>query len=336
MPATFAHCLMAQDAIDMISKVIKKEDPQRAKKLEYAQKIGEKNNFVIMGAAGPDYPYLTDIITTSIFQISHTWANRMHYENTLLLVKEGVRRLGAMDKVGEPFSIRLAWFCGFVSHVVADSYLHPVVNSIVGGPYIFTHAEHGKCELIQDVYIFRRLTGNDIVSSNPREGNLAYLNILEECCDPADGDKNRIHPEVRDFWRELLEVAHPNASEYFGDISPDKWHYNYKGRVNFVVDPGAIFRHVVGLTGRAYIRESEIPAPEREKYITKIRLPDGRISDYDAVYNKSVDLIVGIWLRLFEGIENGSPDEVAKYVKDWNLDTGVDESQIDLWQKKGA
>lgn len=333
MPATFAHCLMAQKAIDRIQKEIKK-DPQRGKGIEYAQKIGEKNNFVIMGAAGPDYPYLTDILTTSILQISHTWSNRMHYENTLLFVKEGVKRLALMDKGVEPFPIRLAWFCGFISHVVADSYMHPVVNSIVGGPYIFTHAEHGKCELIQDIYIFKKLTYEDIVSANPREGKFGYLKILEECSDPDNEDKSRVHPEIRAFWRELLETAHPNANEYFGDIVPDRWHYNYKGRVNFVADPGAIFRHVIGLTGRAYTRESEILLAEREKYITKIRLPNGETSNYDRVFNETVSLIVSTWLQLFEDIERGSPDGVARYVKDWNLDTGVDESRIDLWAKK--
>jgi hypothetical protein len=325
---------MAQRGIDRIPKEIKKEDPQKGKKLEYAKKIGEKNHFVLMGAAGPDYPYLTDILTASIIQISHTWANRMHYENTLPFIKGGVEVLASMNKNEEPFSIRLAWFCGFVSHVVADSYIHPVVNSIVHGSYIFTHEEHGKCELIQDIYIFKKLTGNDIVSANPREGNLAYLNILDECSDPDDEDKNRVHPQVRDFWKKLLEMAHPDANRYFDDIAPDKWHYNYKGRVNFVVDPGAIFRHVVGLTGRAYIRESEITPQDREKYIMEIRLPNREISNYDSVFNKAVSLIVDIWLQLFQDIERGSPDGVAKYIKDWNLDTGVDESQIHLWPKK--
>ena len=273
MPATFAHCLMVQKAIDRIQKEVKKENAQSGKKIEYAQRIGEKNNFVKMGAAGPDYPYLTDILTTGILQISHTWANRMHYESTVSFVKEGVKGLALMDKSGESFSIRLAWFCGFVSHVVADSYVHPVINSIVGGPYIFTHEEHGKCELIQDIYIFKKETFEDILSSNPRTGKLGYLRILEECSDPDDEDKDRINPEVRDFWKELLEAAHRNATEYFGDIVPDRWHYNYKGRVNFVVDPGAIFRHVVGLTGRAYKRESEISDAERKKYITEIKLP---------------------------------------------------------------
>ena len=49
-----------------------------------------------------------------------------------------------------------------------------------------------------------------------------------------------------------------------------------------------------------------------------------------------MSLTVDTWLHLFEDIERGNPEGVAAYIKDWNLDTGVDESQIDLWQKKEA
>jgi hypothetical protein len=336
MPATFAHCLVAKRAIDKVSDAIKANDPQREKKLEYAQKIGEKNNFVVMGAAGPDYPYLTDILTTSILPISHTWANRMHYEKTLSFIQEGVKRLAGMDKKEELFSINLAWFCGFVSHVLADSLMHPVINLIIGGPYIFTHEEHGKCELIQDIYIFKKITDEDIVDANPRGGNLGYLKILEECSDPADKDNTRIHPAIRGFWKELLEAAHPLAKEYFGSITPDIWHYNYLSRVNFIADPGAIFRHVVGLTGRDYKRVAEILPAEKNKYIDKIRLPSGETANYEKLFKKAVSLIVDKWLNLFEDIETRNLDRVTRYIKDWNLDTGVDESQIDLWSKREA
>ena len=78
MPATFAHCLIAQKAMDSIRDAAKKQRKQKSKLLEYVGKIIENNHFVIMGAAGPDYPYLTDVLTTSIVPIKHTWANRMH------------------------------------------------------------------------------------------------------------------------------------------------------------------------------------------------------------------------------------------------------------------
>jgi hypothetical protein len=92
--------------------------------------------------------------------ISHAWANQMHYENTFLFAKEGVKRLASVeDKSGKPFSVRLALFCSFVSHTMADSFVHPAVNSIVGIPYILEKAERGKCELISDIYVFKKSSG---------------------------------------------------------------------------------------------------------------------------------------------------------------------------------
>ena len=327
MPATFAHCLMAQEAIDKISAYVKL--PENSKFIPYVQKLGEKNNFAMTGAAGPDYPYTTDLLTTVVVPISHTWANRMHYESTLAFVEEGTKALLKTDKATESLAIRLAWFCGFVSHVVADSYVHPVINSVVGGPYIFTHQEHGTCELIEDIYIFKQLTKEDIVDANARSGALGYLRILEECSDPDDDD--RIHPEIASFWKQLLQVTHPHAQQYFSDIDPDRWHYNYKSTVNFTVDPGAIFRHAVNLTGRAYKKKSDITAQETEKYLAKVKLPDGNVSDYDSVFLNAVGLVVDAWLRLFQDIEEGKWQALARLVKDWNLDTGVDESHVDLW-----
>lgn len=325
MPATFAHCLIASRAIDALTR---KKPPS-----PYAAILAQKNNFVVMGAAGPDYPYLTDILTTGVLQIGHTWANRMHYESTALFAIEGVKQLASMDKRGESFKIRLAWFCGYMSHVIADAYAHPVINSIVHGPYMFTHKLHSACELIQDIYIFQKEKGEDIIISNPRGGNFGYLKILDECSDPKDLD--RIHPEIRDFWAELLLAAHPNAKEYFNGIDPDKWHYNYKGRVNFVVDSGAIFRHVFGMAGYTYKKAADITPEERKLYIENVVLPSGQTDHYDNIFKDIIRRVGKVWEKLYEDITNTTPANVAAYIKDWNLDTGVDESIIYLWQKKG-
>ncbi|NTU41620.1 MAG: zinc dependent phospholipase C family protein [Nitrospirales bacterium] len=321
MPATFAHCLIASRAIDSL---------MQGSPSAHAAILAEKNSFAIMGATGPDYPYLTDILTTGVLKIGHTWANRMHYEGVSAFVREGIARLAAMDRKSDAFAIRLAWFCGYVSHAIADSYVHPVVNSIVHGPYIFTHSEHGRCELVQDIYIFRQETGEDIVSSNPRNGVFGYLRILDECSDPADND--RIHPEIQSFWTDLLKAAHPYAQDHFDSIDPDKWHHNYKGRVNFVVDPGAIFRHILGMAGFNYKKASELTAEEREKYIEKVRLPNGKEDHYDNVFRDAIGKVVSTWKELFAAIDQGSPSGVADDFREWNLDTGVDESRIDLWK----
>lgn len=331
MPATFAHCLIATNSIDSVFNAI------RTKALEgtyapLAQILGEKNHFVVMGAAGPDYPYLSEILTTGVLKIGHSWANRMHYENVSRFVKNGIDRLATMDKKSEPFAVTLSWFCGYVSHIIADAYVHPVVNSIVNGIYMFTHKEHSKCELIQDIYIFKKEKGEDIVDSSPRDGAFGFLKILDECSDPDD--ESRIHPEIYTFWSEILKAAHPNAFEFFDDIDPDKWHYNYKGRVNFVVDPGVIFRHVFGMMGFSYKKEADIEQEELEKYINKVNLPNNQTDHYDNIFEATVEKVVDAWKGIFEDITHNRPDRVAEYIKDWNLDTGVDESHIDFWTKE--
>ena len=332
MPATFAHCLLTKKSIEQINKSAKQGAWKE--KIDYAKKIGEKNNFETAGAAGPDYPYLSEMLTTAILPIRHTWADRMHYEGTLDFIKEGVKNLCQMDKNSEAFSIRLAWFLGYVSHVFADSYIHPVVNATVHGGYRFTGKEHGQCELVQDIYIFQELTGEEIVNASPRNGKLGYLRILEECSDPADNEGSRIHPEIRMFWKELLEKAHPFASGYFDDIDPDKWHHNYKAGVNFVVDPVAIFRHVVGLTGRKYKRWSDVTDEDKTKYVEKITLPTGSNLHYKKLFDNAVTLIGDAWLKIVNSVHAGDVEKVADYVSDWDLDTGVDISQIELWKGK--
>ena len=262
MPATFTHCLLAREAIERMGRT----------KL-YAGILKMKNNFVVMGATGPDYPYLTDVIKYGVLNIGHNWANRMHYENTDVFVRTGVGKLSAMNNKSDEFQNCLAWFAGYVSHVIADSYVHPVVNSIVHGIYTFTHKEHGRCELVQDIYIFNKKTGTDICKAAARDGKtFAYLNILDDCSDPTNPDK--IHPHIRTFWTDLLITAHPYASEYFADIDPDIWHKNYKSRVDFSADGRSIFRHVLDIVNAPrYVPWSEISASERSKYINAVETP---------------------------------------------------------------
>jgi hypothetical protein len=321
MPATFAHCLLARVAMERFGK----------SKL-YPGILKTKSHFVLMGATGPDYPYLTDVITYGILHIGHNWSNRMHYENSGGFIRKGIQELSLMDKKSEKFENCLAWFSGYVSHIVADSYLHPVVNRTVHGTYLFTQTEHGRCELVQDIYIFNKKTGTDICKAAARDGKtFGYLNILDDCSDPQD--PNKVHPHIKTFWPEILKIAHPNATSYFKDIDPDTWHKNYKGRVDFAADSRSIFRHVLDIANAPrYVPWADIPEEERAKYIDKVELPDGTEQSYDTLFVQTADRIAAAWNALFPYIENGQTLPKT-LVKDWNLDTGVDDSKIDLWEE---
>ena len=60
MPATFTHCLIARKTIDLVKD-----------KHTYSGKLAIYNQFAMMGAAGPDYPYLTDVAGTMLG--GHNW-----------------------------------------------------------------------------------------------------------------------------------------------------------------------------------------------------------------------------------------------------------------------
>jgi hypothetical protein len=326
MPATFAHCLMTKYAIDILLR--------KTGGHPYIGILGSNDHFVIMGSTGPDYPYLTNPVFTGALKTVHSWADRMHYESVDKFVREGVAKLSSMDKQSDEFKICLPWFLGYVSHVIADSYVHPVINCIVGGPYIFTHVEHAKCEMVQDAFIFLKETDEEIIDANPRDNKLGFLTILDECSEP--GSPDQLHHFVRDLWSELLRFAHPQGRDHFNDIVPDIWHKNYRSRFAADADPTAVFRHACGMLGvSVYERYSDIGLDDRRKYVEAIAVPDTTISTYQVVFSTATAKIITIWEKLFSDIETGAVDNVTTYIKDWNLDTGVNESKIDLWTEEG-
>jgi hypothetical protein len=322
MPATFTHCLLARKAIEKLGKGT-----------YFPGVLKERNHFVVIGATGPDYPYLTDVITYGVMQIGHNWSNRMHYENIDGFILEGIKQLSLMDSKGDQFKNCLAWFCGYLSHVIADSFIHPVVNCTVGGSYMFTSKEHGRCELVQDIYIFNKITGTDIcLAANRDSTTFGYLNILDDGSNPQDLDK--IHPDIGSFWSNILKVAHPHASDYFEQIDPNEWHKNYKSRVDFVCDSRSIFRHVVDFVDAPrYVSWSEIEQVERDKYIENVVSPYGTKMPYDKLFENAVDHIVSTWKAILPLIKKGDTTSTTTFVKGWNLDTGVDERSIDLWME---
>ena len=143
MAGTFTHWMVVEEALS------KYENRHSQKKHHYFSNILFLKHFVCVGASGPDYPYLTDIILGK-----HSWADRMHYENTGDFICHGIRNLHTLN--GEAFDTCLAWLCGFATHLVTDSVIHPVVQAIVG-PYIFNQTDHRHCELTQDTFIFHEI-----------------------------------------------------------------------------------------------------------------------------------------------------------------------------------
>jgi hypothetical protein len=310
MAGTFTHWMIVEDALEKYRRT--RRNPKRF------GAILAYNHFVNLGAVGPDYPYLTDLLSGVLKE--HTWADRMHYENTGEFLKVGAAKL--LQRDGDERDICLAWFCGFISHVVADAVVHPMVNAIVG-PYIFNASEHRHCEMIQDVYIF-----NEIIRTELRYSN--YVDLLRQCSDPSDED--RLSPVVRAFWAETLEASHPGGRAWFEHIRPDKWHEDFLARISSAAAPGPVFRHIREETNLAYKRVEDFDADERKRFIQEVRLPAGKVGRFrEDVFDKAVAKLMVAWDLLFRGMRLRNMGDFSASIKNWNLDTGVDEDHIHFW-----
>ena len=108
---------------------------------ELYQLLNRHSQFMFLGAASPDLPYLS-------FQTGKVnWADVMHYEKTNSIAASGHKELGeSWSSKTTAEEIKFVWLLGYVSHLVADATIHPLVQAVVG-PYEQNKEEHRICEM---------------------------------------------------------------------------------------------------------------------------------------------------------------------------------------------
>ncbi len=314
MAGTFTHWMIVEEALERYNKLLQKHP--------YFPIILGNSHFVTLGAVGPDYPYLSEL-ANNLLKL-HSWADRMHYENTGEFVKYGIVNLLKLNEQNkqQDFEICLSWFCGYITHLLADSIIHPVVNAIVGR-YLFNSDEHRHCEMIQDSFIFHEIKKVELRYAY-------YVDLIKMCSDSEDEDL--INPAIRDFWTETLKMSHPGGKNKFDKIDPDDWHENYLSIISKVSDSTPIFRHIGEAKHLFYKRVSDITREERKIFIEEINLPGNKIGRFkEDAFNKAVEKVIEVWQKLFVDIEQKNPDNCTSYIKNWNLDAGVDEDEIYFW-----
>lgn len=63
-----------------------------------------------------------------------------------------------------------------------------------------------------------------------------------------------------------------------------------------------------------------------------MKLPGNKTGEFKKdAFDKAVAAVVDTWGHLFVDIENKNPDGPSAYVRNWNLDTGVDEDKAYFW-----
>ena len=181
--------------------------------------LADYSSFIELGSVSPDYPYL------AIMEKHKKWADLMHVEmKTKSFILKGIEEVNAI-KDEEDKGRAFAWLCGLAGHIVTDVVIHPVVELKVG-TYEGHEAAHRNCEMHQDVYIYKKITGYGEIFETEQ------LSLFgKECSD--NGDTNKLNKTISLLWGKMLEVL--SKEEYLVNKPEfDTWHSRFHSLVSTI------------------------------------------------------------------------------------------------------
>lgn len=295
MAGTYAHFMVTEKARDELAKDLS---------IQKRYVLDLNSHIVLAGAVAPDYPYLS--LTSSD---AKKWADCMHYTNTNDMVCAGfdILRKSNSDEA-------LAWYLGYVSHVVVDVVVHPIVNLIVG-PYEENKTAHRLCEMTQDSFIFKEVKNLEVTKSE-------YIDLLRNCS--QTGNASHFHPGAKRVWHGMFKAAH---KDLFVKSPPDidSWHWSYISMLDKADERIAFSRHITDAAGSSailYRHTNDIPESDREKYIADLPVPNSKLRQtYNMVFKKATTKVVEAWRGIFEDLADNT-GWTQNWFKNWNLDTG--------------
>lgn len=272
--------------------------------------LNKHSSFLYLGSVSPDLPYLS--FKTGLAN----WADLMHYKNTNGIVLHGydeLRKTWSAGRISNSNERILAWLFGYMSHLIVDATIHPIVEAIVG-PYKENSKEHRKCEMTQDSLIFFQQRNSEIQYSE-------FSSTLKFCRD----SKNDFD-SLMDFWQKQTLKAYPDAGE---KPVPTVWFNTYSAAIDAAEGGShlvALFRHSASIESFLYQTQQEIVSDHIEdykKYYANILLPgSGTGSFLTEGFDKSVNNVLNAWNALFTGLSSGI--NVEQFVRNWDLDTGIE------------
>jgi len=278
--------------------------------------------YTYLGGVSPDYPYLG---------LDEDWADWMHKGKTNEMLNYAMRvihRQRIEDQDSHIWRQRFAWLLGFMTHVIADVVVHPVVNIKVG-KYEENKKAHRTCEMNQDVWIYKEIVGLDLHYSDNMKSE------IKGCGRPFDLDD-----EIEDLWRECLHETYGEQPE---EDQLDKWHAGFRALVDFAEDARKI-----PVFGRHLVKgASAYPEQFNAEFVAKLNVPTSNAVDEDEqpvdrgnpqsfrdIFDKTLIHIEEAWKILAEDM---FAEELGTHHRDvfgdWSLDTGIDNitRQLRLW-----
>jgi hypothetical protein len=318
MAGTFTHYMICDKAITVIQN--REIHLHERSSGSLGRILGKFRHFALLGCGSPDIPYLVD----------PEWAGKMHYNETNGIVNEGVRTLSSSGGLNQDVErARFVWLMGYLSHIIADTIIHPIIKMIVG-PYLGNEHDHRVCEMVQDSIQYRKCMGDDIAYSE-------YHSLLKQC-------KNEHYDEVLSFWKILAERAYPkNHYPALSDPDPKLWTTIYLEAMDSIEGGNtiiALFRHIEIAPSQAYayrpVDELEEKHPEWvQEYYNAVPVPNHHEQkSFDYAFEHAVNMCVQLWSYSFDCIKNGL--SYSEVVPCMDLDEGTiigsSDGRLPLWE----
>lgn len=309
MPGTFAHFVLVHEAAASLSKTYR----------QVKIAVNKYARFALLGANSPDFP----LLDFPVMLFSKKWENLLHGPTAGQIIEPAISLIRHLKK--DQRQICLAWFCGYLSHMVADATIHPVVNLRVG-PYLGHEVEHQTCEVHQDAHIFSRLKIGLIQQAEYMQS------IVETCSDP----KNclALNKDIFSFWSSMTQQAYP------GEELPNfhRWYDTYTGVVDNLAEEGfqpgsrwpSLLRPIAGILGKAHLLHID-PNKKEDSFINGLLTPHKKRLSYDAIFDMAVANTIAAWQAVNIALDSeGSLNHPL--TGKWDLNTGmVDKTNFLYW-----
>ena len=296
MPGPFTHLMICEEGMyqDDLGRRISKF-------------LSGNYQFVFLGAESPDLPYL------SIGVGGKSLGRRHALRRTNSQVISGFEALRQIWPEKTPADeVKCAWLLGYVSHMVADATIHPIVQAIVG-PYKGHEEPHRLCEMTMDSLIFEEINHSDLTYAR-------FSEALKFC------KESEYFPELLDFWQAQLASNYPDMAH---NPEPHTWFTEYTEALGRRRRQGGRRLPTSGGGGQLFLPDTRrilepILPEDYQKYYAEVKFPGGSGPFLTNGFNPAVTNVVNIWKMLYTGL-TGFGLAVSQVVRNWNLDTGVDQ-----------
>lgn len=319
MPASYAHIILTKQLV---------QPTNLTKVNDYIKDaLYFRPHFLELGSLSPDLPafHKED-------KYQEQWTNLMHESNTQKLMDNGIKYLQKIiQSDAEPDDKKyklISWFLGYVSHVVMDTTIHPIVNCINKASYEEDPDNHLKCELHQDSYII-----NEFLKVSTDKRASFFKAGAGKCHGKKTFFDTPIDEDINIFWNSMLNDT---FNDYYKIHSPEI--DNWFERFTFAVNKGAEFAsHFAYLRNKYDLTKDKLfPEPNEINplFIYDIRTPNNRILNYSDIFGEAVTNTTKVWEKISD-VLFGSQSDVDDIVDDWNLMTGklTNENSV-FWRLK--